>query len=270
MKCEICNKEVKNYKGLSSHLRQTHKIKSQEYYDTYLKQENDGICLTCNNKTTFQNIKNGYAKFCSSKCAHNNQDVLNKISCTCTERYGGLGTSSKILQEKIINTTIKNHGVKNVYMREDLKQKSHSKESKLKEYKTKKKNNTFNTSKIEKELETELRKIFPNLKTQYRSKKYPFNCDYYIPELDLYIEYNGTWLHGDKFFDKDDLNDLKKLSQWTEKSKNSKFYKNAIETWTVRDVNKLNTALKNNLNYITWFNQEHAYNWIEKYKENNI
>ena len=148
MKCLICNKEVKDYKGLSSHLRQTHKIKSREYYDTYLKQENDGTCLTCNNKTIFQNIKNGYAKFCSSKCAHNNQDVLYKISCTCTERYGGLGTSSKILQEKIINTTIKNHGVKNVYMREDLRQKSHSKESKLKDYKTKKKNNTFNTSKI--------------------------------------------------------------------------------------------------------------------------
>ena len=264
MKCLMCNKEVKDYKGLSSHLRQTHKFKSQKYYDTYLKQENDGICLTCNNKTTFQNIKNGYAKFCSSKCAHNNQDVLNKISCTCTERYGGLGTSSKILQEKIINTTIKNHGVKNVYMREDLRQKSHSKESKLKEYKTKKKNHTFNTSKVEKELEIELKESFPDLKTQYKSKEYPFACDYYVPSLDLYIEYNGTWTHGGKFFNKNDLNDIEKLNQWIEKSKNSKFYRNAIETWTVRDVNKLNTALKNNLNYIAWFNQEHAYDWIEK------
>ena len=266
MKCKICNKEVKSYKGLSSHLRQTHKIKSQKYYDTYLKQENEGTCLTCNNKTTFQNIKNGYAKFCSSKCAHNNQDVLNKISCTCTERYGGLGTSSKILQEKIINTTIKNHGVKNVYMREDLRQKAHSQESKLKEYQTKKKNHTFNTSKIEKELEIELRKTFPNLKTQYRSKEYPFNCDFYIPSLNLYIEYNGTWLHGDKFFDKSDIKDLEKLNQWTEKSKNSKFYKNAIETWTVRDINKLNIALDNNLNYIAWFNQEQAYDWIRSFK----
>ena len=149
-------------------------------------------------------------------------------------------------------------------MREDLRQKSHSKESKLKEYKTKKKNHTFNTSKIEKELEIELRKTFPNLKTQYRSKEYPFNCDFYIPSLNLYIEYNGTWLHGDKFFDKSDIKDLEKLNQWTEKSKNSKFYENAIETWTVRDINKLETVIKNNLNYIAWFNQEQAYDWIEK------
>lgn len=262
MKCEICNKEVKNYKGLSSHLRQTHKIKSQKYYDTYLKQENEGVCLTCNNKTTFQNIKNGYTKFCSSKCAHNNQDVLNKISCTCTERYGGLGTSSKILQEKIINTTIKNHGVKNVYMREDLRQKSHSKESKLKEYQTKKKNHTFNTSKIEKELEIELRKTFPNLKTQYRSEDYPFACDFYIPSLDLYIEYNGTWTHGSHFFDENNEDDLKILELW--KNRNTEYYKIAINVWTKSDRLKLKTAIENNLNYIAWFNQEQAYDWIEK------
>ena len=113
-------------------------------------------------------------------------------------------------------------------------------------------------------MEIELRKTFPNLKTQYRSKEYPFNCDFYIPSLNLYIEYNGTWLHGDKFFDKSDIKDLEKLNQWTEKSKNSKFYKNAIETWTVRDINKLETVIKNNLNYIAWFNQEQAYDWIEK------
>lgn len=262
MKCLICNKEVKNYKGLSSHLRQTHKIKSQEYYDTYLKQENDGVCLTCNNKTTFQNIKNGYAKFCSIKCAHNNQDVLNKISCTCTERYGGLGTSSKILQEKIINTTVKNHGVKNVYMRDDLRQKSHSKESKLKEYQTKKKNNTFNTSKPEKELGAKLKELYSDLKTQYKSKEYPFACDFYIPSLDLYIEYNGSWTHGNHFFDENNQDDLDTLKLW--RSKDTEYYNNAIIVWTIKDVQKLETAIKNNLNYIAWFNQEQAYDWIEK------
>lgn len=32
-------------------------------------------------------------------------------------------------------------------------------------------------------------------------------------------------------------------------------------------INKLNTALENHLNYIAWFNEEQAYDWIEKYKE---
>lgn len=265
-KCLICNKEVKSYKGLSAHLRQIHKIKSQEYYDTYLKEDGEGVCLTCNNKTTFQNIKNGYARFCSSKCAHNNQDVLDKISCTCIERYGRLGTSSKILQEKIINTTIKNHGVKNVYMREDLKQKAHSKESKLKEHKTKKKNNTFNKSKIEKELEIKLKELFPNLKTQHKTDVYPFNCDFYIPSLDLYIEYNGIWTHVGCFYDENNEDNKNTLEKWKQASEHSDFYLSAIDTWTRRDLNKLNTALKNNLNYVAWFNQEQALDWINKFK----
>lgn len=55
---------------------------------------------------------------------------------------------------------------------------------------------------------------------------------------------------------------------WKQRSEHSRFYQNAVETWTIRDINKLNTALENHLNYIAWFNKEQAYDWIEKYKEN--
>ena len=68
-----------------------------------------------------------------------------------------------------------------------------------KNFLTQKKNGTINTSKTEKELEAELRKIFPDLKTQYKSEVYPFACDYYIPSLDLYIEYNGFITHNRRF-----------------------------------------------------------------------
>ena len=34
--------------------------------------------------------------------------------------------------------------------------------------------------------------------------------------------------------------------------------------WTIKDVQKLKTAIENNLNYIAWFNEEQAYDWIEK------
>ena len=36
------------------------------------------------------------------------------------------------------------------------------------------------------------------------------------------------------------------------------------------DLLKLETAIKNNLNYIAWFTPQQAYDWIEKYKENNL
>lgn len=262
VKCEICRREFDNFKGLSSHLRQKHKIKSKEYYDRFVKKEDEGICVECGKKTNFTSLKNGYLKFCSVRCAHANQEVLGKISKTCEERYGGLGLSSPILKERIEATNMKKYGIKNNYTRQDIKVKSHSPESLEKVLSTKKRNNTFNTSKPEKNLETKLRKLFPDLKTQYKSDVYPFACDLYIPSLDLYIEYNGTWTHGGHFFDKNNPEDLKVLELW--KSKNTKYYNNAVYNWSVRDILKLETAIKNNLNYIAWFNEEQANDWIEK------
>lgn len=264
VKCEICRREFDNFKGLSSHLRQKHKIKSKEYYDRFVKKEDEGICVECGKKTNFTSLKNGYLKFCSVRCVHANQEVLGKISKTCEERYGGLGLSSPILKEKIEATNMKKYGVKNNYTRQEIKTKSHSPESLEKVLNTKKKNNTFNTSKPEKKLESELRKLFPDLKTQYKSELYPFACDFYIPSLDLYIECNLHWTHGGRFFDKNNKNDVKLLAKWQEKAKTSKFYEKAIEIWTIRDVLKLETAIKNNLNYIAWFNEEQANDWIEK------
>lgn len=264
MKCKICGVQFDNFKGLSSHLRQKHNVKSQDYYDKYIKKNNEGICAECSKKTNFVNLKRGYLNFCSVKCAHSNQEVLGKIFKTCEERYGGLGLSSPILKEKIETTNMKKYGVKNNYTRQDIKAKSHSPESLEKVLNTKKNNNTFNTSKPEKKLESELRKLFPNLKTQYKSDIYPFACDFYIPNLDLYIECNFHWTHGGRFFDKRNKEDVKLLARWQDKAKTSKFYEKAIETWTIRDALKLETAIKSNLNYIAWFNEEQANDWINK------
>lgn len=378
-KCKICGKEIGN-KGLTSHFKNTHNISSKEYYDKYLKQENEGKCLECGKETKFIKFTKGYRSFCSTKCSNNNKDVskLKKESClkkygvdnpakaeivknkmeqtnlerygvknvfqssiirekcvnTCIERYGvsnaaktnkvqdkmkltclekyrteyatsskiikekikktnlkrygteygfqneniktkikethikkynGIGNQSKIIKEKIQTTCIKKYGVTNILITEKVKKLAHSKEAQQKTYDTKKKNHTFTSSKPEKELEVKLKEIFPDLKTQYKSKVYPFACDYYVPELDLYIEYNGTWTHGGHFFDENNEDDLKILWLW--KSKNTKYYENAINVWTKSDLNKLNIALENNLNYVAWFNQEQAYDWIEKYKE---
>ena len=198
------------------------------------------------------------------------EEVKKKIRKTNLERYGAKCTlASEAIKEKIKETNLKRYNAetwrKSEIGREKLREITSSKEFKQKCYDTKKKNNTFNKSKIEKQLELELRKIFPDLKTQYKSEVYPFDCDYYVPSLDLYIEYNGTWTHGGHFFDKNNQEDLKILELW--KNKNTKYYESAINVWTQRDILKLNTALKNNLNYVVWFNKEQAYDWIEKYKE---
>ena len=105
------------------------------------------------------------------------------------------------------------------------------------------------------------------MKRNYKNvTKYPFNCDFYIPELDLYIECNFHWTHGHKPFDKDDEYCKKQLFNWKFKAENSQFYKNAINTWTVRDVNKRKIAQENKLNYIEFWNLNEIKTWLEMIK----
>lgn len=58
--------------------------------------------------------------------------------------------------------------------------------------------------------------------------------------------------------------DINKVNLW--KSKNTQFYNNAINTWTIRDVNKIQIAKNNKLNYIILYNIIEYNNWINKYK----
>lgn len=78
-KCSICDFSSEVYSGLSSHIIQKHKIKIKDYYDTFLKKENEGKCIYCHRPTKFLNIKDGYKKYCSVKCSHQSDEVKNKI-----------------------------------------------------------------------------------------------------------------------------------------------------------------------------------------------
>ena len=117
-------------------------------------------------------------------------------------------------------------------------------------YNTKKKNNTFNTSKIEEQIKLYIDSLDVRYEHQYTSDQYPFNCDFYFPDYDLYVEIQGSWTHGGKPFTGSE-EDLKLLEKW--KSKNTKYYQNAIETWTNRDVKKREIARQNELNYLEIF-----------------
>jgi hypothetical protein len=88
---------------------------------------------------------------------------------------------------------------------------------------------------------------------------YPYNCDFYLPDYDLYIEIQGNWTHGTHPFDVNNIDDINKLEILKEKSKTSVFYKTAINIWTVRDVKKRETARNNNLNYLEIFSIDFNY-----------
>ena len=193
--------------------------------------------------------------------------IREKIKQTCLERYGGNSPwSSKEIINKAKENAIKKYGVdcwqKTEEGRKYLSNKISSIEVQEKINNTKRKNHTFNTSKHEKYIESILKDYFPKLKTQYKDNdKYPFKCDFYIPEIDTWIEYNGTWTHGGKLFEGNKEDNLK-LQKWINKSKTNKYYKTAIYVWTKLDLEKYKYAKQNKLKYIIFWNLNEFDNWI--------
>ena len=80
MICEICSKDFVNYKALSSHIRQTHKISSEKYYRQF--NEFSDKCKICNKPVGFINLAVGYRTYCSCKCQSNDPDIINKANTT--------------------------------------------------------------------------------------------------------------------------------------------------------------------------------------------
>ena len=80
----------------------------------------------------------------------------------------------------------------------------------------------------------------------------------------MYIECNFTWTHGGHWFNSHNISDICKLQQW--QSKNTKYYNNAITTWTIRDPLKHQYAINNNLNYkVYWSLKEFQTDLINTY-----
>lgn len=103
---------------------------------------------------------------------------------------------------------------------------------------------------------------------QYMSDEYPFLCDFYIPELNLYIEYQGYWSHGKNYkkilgpYDQTNEEHQKLLKMWKSKIKTeNSSYIEAINTWTIRDPLKREIARKNKLNWIEFWNIDEFIDW---------
>lgn len=162
---------------------------------------------------------------------------------TCMERYGVLNSFQLDICKERRNEVLQNkYGVNYAFSNKDIQKRAL--EASLQSSSSK--------SKAEDAIYEELCDIYgeENIIRQYKSKAYPFHCDFYIQSEDLYIEYQGSWTHGSRPYIEGDTACVQQLQLWKEKAENSEYYKDAIETWTYRDVIKRETAHKYNLNYI--------------------
>ena len=228
---------------------------TQDYRDKckFTCQERYGVSSYTKLNECKEKIANTNLEKYGSSCSLHGKDIEEKVKRTNLEKYGVENVfAAEEIKEKIINTNLEKYGVTNYSKLESHKIKLNSPEAKEKAHLTKLRNHTYNKSKPEEHCYKLLSKIFRNIKRQYKSDKYPFACDFYIQDYDLYIEYNGHWTHGNHIYDDHDVNDTKRLDFM--KSKNTNFYNTAIKVWTITDPLKRKIAKDNNLNYIEFWN----------------
>ena len=192
---------------------------------------------------------------------------------TCLKRYGAENPYQvEEVKEKIRQTHFEKYGVENAAQSEEVKEKM--RQTKLERYgnptyvniekarETIRNNNSYGLSKPEERTFEKLVEIFNIVDREHREDRYPFSCDFYIPERDMFIEYNGFWTHHTHFYDETSEEDRNQVKLWKSKEEKSSWYKAAIDNWTVRDVKKRNTARDNNLNYVVFWNEDDVDKWI--------
>ena len=198
------------------------------------------------------------------------EEQRQKIAATCMERYGASRyldseegrkknievrsnpdfrkkmhdiISSDEVQEKTKATCVERYGVASPMQLTETVEKVIV--SKLK-------NGNWKTSKLENHMYDMLCEKFGETDVIHQyidSDRYPYVCDFYIKSLDLFIELNAHWTHGFHWFDCMNENDLKTLNEW--KLKGWSYF-----VWTVRDLEKRNTAIQNHLNYLVFWKND--------------
>jgi len=243
----------------------------QKIKETNLKRygvENPSSLLEVKKKRIETNLERHGIKY------YNNTEAAKQ---TCLKKYGVENIQQlPEVREKAKQTNLKRYGVEYCLQNKKICQKA---------WQTKKAHNKLNKSKQEDKIFEIIKQVYPNVLRNHKTKEYPFYCDFYIPELNLYIEYQGAWTHG-----KDGSNILgpynpnnpkhqalvKKWEEKAEKIENEtgkkSQYRDAIDTWTRRDPLKRQTAAANHLNwlefftfgaFLDWFN---ALPWCALYK----
>lgn len=82
-------------------------------------------------------------------------------------------------------------------------------------------------------------------------RRYPYNCDFYIRSLDLFIELNGHYSHGGHWFDPSNHDDQLRVSHLI--GSGSKRAENAVKVWTVVDPEKRLCAKRSGIRYLVFW-----------------
>jgi len=194
IKCQICEKYF-NMISLSNHIKK-HKISVKEYYNKFLKKDDEGFCLTCGKETRFEGLKNGYLKSCSIRCFTKTE--IFKYKCQEVSKRRWQDKEYKHLQSK-----------KKKELWQDKKSGYHS--EKLKKAKSQNSRKYMlsggasyvmsfnkNPSKPQVDLYNLVKSLCKDSILNFPIYKVNRNIDIAIPSLMIAIEYDGSYWHQDK------------------------------------------------------------------------
>ena len=216
------------------------------------------------------------------------EEAKEKSKKTCLEKYGSeyyIGSKDRL--EKTIEFSRQNYNVDWFTKSEEIKNKAKktmlrrygveysmqipknkeymsylmsSYEMQERRYNTMKRNHTFNSSSTEEELFLYIKSRFPTVVRQYKDKnRYPYFCDFYIPELDYFIELQGYYTHGKHPFDPNSNEDLQLIEYYKKKYGEDC---QSITIWSIKDVEKRDCAKRNHLNFKEVWSLEDGKNFV--------
>ena len=246
-----------------------------------LEENKEKVKQTCLKKygtistTQCKEIRDKIKQSCLEKYGVDNPAKLEenkeKVKQTCLKKYGGLAPiCDPNIKNQIKQTCLEKYGVDNYG--KSLKHKINmstimsSDEMQEHRYNVMTKNHSFNTSKPEEELYLYIKEKFPSVKRQYKDKlRYPYNCDFYIPELDYFIELQGYYTHNTHPYNPNSISDQVLVERYKERYGPKC---QAITIWTLKDPEKRDCAKRNHLNFKEIWNLEEGKKFIDSLFEN--
>ena len=195
-----------------------------------------------------------------------------KVKQTCLKKYGGLAPiCDPNIKNQIKQTCLEKYGVDNYgkSLKHKIKMSAIMSSDEMQEhrYNVMTKNHSFNTSKPEEELYLYIKEKFPSVKRQYKDKlRYPYNCDFYIQELDYFIELQGYYTHNTHPYNPNSISDQVLVERYKERYGPQC---QAITIWTSKDPEKRECAKRNHLNFKEVWNLEEGKKFIDSLFENH-
>lgn len=240
------------------------------------------LCPTCGKPIPFSGKhslnEDGYNSHCCHKCGcvdpHHQQAIKqtklerygdcnwnnpSKSNETCKIRYGGNGTRGD--REKAKRTMFERYGVEYYLASDEINNMRDNKTIQDKIQQTKYNNHTFNSSKPEDDCYEFLCAKYgkDNVIRQFKDVvRYPFNCDFYIKPLDLFIELNLFPTHYKEPFDENNPVHIQHLERCKSEPRNW-IEKQQVLVWAGSDVEKRKIAIQHGLNYLTVYKIEELF-----------